>query len=122
MADPHVLTALRRKYAHLAGELRGCHAKAAALENDLAIVAAATIILMLQSSYRAALRSVADLCERNGLAFKVAALPIDQGRAHKLRFDQRSMARTFKQGFEMARSGTLWSAHPPLRESAVASS
>jgi hypothetical protein len=40
MADPHVLTALRRKYAQLAGELRGCHARAADLENDLAQVAA----------------------------------------------------------------------------------
>ena len=40
MADPHVLTALRRKYAELAGELRGCHARAADLENALAQVAA----------------------------------------------------------------------------------
>ena len=40
MADPHVLTALRRKYAQLAGEIRGCHARASALEADLAMVGA----------------------------------------------------------------------------------
>jgi hypothetical protein len=44
MADPHVLTALRRKYAEIAGEIRGCHARESALESDLAVVGA-TILL-----------------------------------------------------------------------------
>ncbi len=69
--------------------------------------------LMLASSYQGALRSAAELCERHHLTLKVTSLPIDLGRAHWMRFDQRSMTRTFKRGVEMAETGAVWARHPP---------
>lgn len=64
--------------------------------------------LMLAASYGAALRSAAELCERHDCILKITSLPMDLGRAHWMRFDQRSMARTFERGVEMGRSGDLW--------------
>ena len=77
-------------------------------------VLARSFDLMLAASYKAALRSAVELCERHDLALRVTSLPVDLGRAHWMRFDRRSMARTFERGVEMGRSGSLWDAAPGL--------
>ncbi|WP_293346579.1 patatin-like phospholipase family protein [Phenylobacterium sp.] len=66
--------------------------------------------LMLRSSYRSALRSVAAFCEINGFALRVASLPPQAAGASLLRFDRATMTKLFAEGFAVGESQRLWSA------------
>ncbi|MEO6339670.1 MAG: patatin-like phospholipase family protein [Caulobacteraceae bacterium] len=65
--------------------------------------------LMLRSSYRSALRSVAAFCEINDFTFYTAAVPPEFSGGSMLRFDQPLMARMFEHGVELGESKRLWS-------------
>lgn len=65
--------------------------------------------LMLRSSYRGALRSVAAFCEINGFALRTASVPAEFGAASMLRFDQGLMSCLFARGAALAQAGQLWS-------------
>jgi hypothetical protein len=67
-----------------------------------------TFELMLRSSYRSALRSVAAFCEINGFALHVGSVPMAYGHASMLRFDQGTMADLFEAGRTSAANGELW--------------
>lgn len=64
--------------------------------------------LMLRSSYRSALRSVAAFCEINGFALHVGSVPMEYGHASMLRFDRETMAALFEAGRSLAAGGGLW--------------
>ena len=64
--------------------------------------------LMLRSTYRGALRSVAAFCELNGFRLHSAWIPADWDGANMLRFDREAMSRMFAHGAEMAQQGRLW--------------
>jgi hypothetical protein len=64
--------------------------------------------LMLRSTYKSALRSVAGFCESNGLLLNTACIPGDYDGASMLRFDRTSMVRMFNHGADLARNGQLW--------------
>jgi hypothetical protein len=64
--------------------------------------------LMLRSSYRGALRSVAAFCEINGFELKTASVPSDFGGVSMLRFDRELLTRMYDKGFELAAGGELW--------------
>lgn len=66
--------------------------------------------LMLRSSYRGALRSVAAFCEINGFELRAAAMPDEFQGANMLRFDQGRMSALFEQGVALAARGELWRA------------
>jgi hypothetical protein len=65
--------------------------------------------LMLRSSYRSALRSVAAFCEINGFEFRSACVPANGHIVSMLRFDRSLMSEMFETGAELAQSGRLWS-------------
>lgn len=64
--------------------------------------------LMLRSTYRSALRSVAGFCESNGLTLNTACIPSDFDGASMLRFERPLMLRLFDHGADLARQGRLW--------------
>jgi len=66
--------------------------------------------LMLRSSYRSALRSVAAFCELNGLSLKTACVPAEFEGASMLRFERKLMSRMFDHGVQAAEEGRLWRA------------
>ncbi|MCR5876083.1 patatin-like phospholipase family protein [Phenylobacterium sp. J426] len=70
--------------------------------------------LMLRSSYRSAVRSVAAFCQLNGFALHSASIPHEGDGANMLRFDREAMTRLFKHGAEIAESGGLWRGSEPL--------
>ncbi len=65
--------------------------------------------LMLRSTYRHALRSVATFCHANGLTLDTASIPGDFGAGSMLRFERAAMLQMFDHGAQLARSGQLWS-------------
>jgi hypothetical protein len=65
--------------------------------------------LMLRSSYKSALRSVAAFCQINGFRLHTASIPSNGGTVSMLRFDRQLMAEMFDQGAALAEAGTLWS-------------
>ena len=65
--------------------------------------------LMLRSSYRSALRSVAAFCAINGFALRVASLPPQPEGVSLLRFDRATMTRLFAEGLAAGEAQTLWS-------------
>lgn len=64
--------------------------------------------LMLRSSYRGALRSVAAFCEINGFDLNTASVPSDFGGVSMLRFDRELLTRMYDKGLDMAAAGELW--------------
>lgn len=80
--------------------------------------------LMLKTSYRNALRTVAAFCEINGFALHTACVPADFGGVSMLRFEGPAMTDMFDRGVRAARDGRLWStltAPADLAASAAAS-
>ena len=65
--------------------------------------------LMLRSSYRAALTSVAAFCELNDFGLHVASVQADRAAGALLRFDQQGMTEMFNHGADTAQAGRLWS-------------
>lgn len=65
--------------------------------------------LMLRSSYRGALRSVAAFCELNGLSLRTASVPADFEGLSMLRFERTLMTRMFDRAASLAQAGRLWS-------------
>jgi hypothetical protein len=65
--------------------------------------------LMLRSSYRSALRSVAAFCEINGFELHSACVPANGDATSMLRFDRSLMSKMFEQGAALAQDGSLWS-------------
>ncbi|MGA0604704.1 patatin-like phospholipase family protein [Phenylobacterium sp. VNQ135] len=70
--------------------------------------------LMLRSSYRSAVRSVAAFCQLNDFPLHSASIPADGDGANMLRFDREAMTRLFLHGAEIAESGRLWRRSQPL--------
>ncbi|WP_374471439.1 patatin-like phospholipase family protein [Phenylobacterium sp.] len=66
--------------------------------------------LMLRSSYRSALRSVAAFCELNGFTLYAAAMPPEFSGVSMLRFERTFMAGIFDAAVGVAEQGRLWSA------------
>jgi hypothetical protein len=64
--------------------------------------------LMLRSSYRSALRSVAAFCEINGFGLRTAAVPQSYAGVSMLRFEEATMRALFEHGAELGESGGLW--------------
>lgn len=64
--------------------------------------------LMLRSSYRAALRTVAAFCQLNGFALHVGNLPPNVVGGSLLRFDQTTMRQLFDHGAKAGAEGALW--------------
>jgi hypothetical protein len=80
--------------------------------------------LMLKTSYRNALRTVAAFCEINGFALHTACVPAELGGVSMLRFEGPAMTDMFDRGVRAARDGQLWStvtAPADLAASAAAS-
>lgn len=65
--------------------------------------------LMLRSSYRNALNSIAAYCEINGFSLRAASVPEEHGGANMLRFDRAMMSKIFAHGSALAESDQLWS-------------
>lgn len=65
--------------------------------------------LMLKTSYRNALRTVAAFCEINGFALHTACIPAELGGVSMLRFEEPAMIDMFERGVRAAREGQLWS-------------
>ncbi|WP_232793280.1 patatin-like phospholipase family protein [Caulobacter hibisci] len=68
---------------------------------------------------RAHLAANAAFAERNGLAFRVAAVP-DEAEANSLDFSDASMARLFETGRQQGRTGKAWAAWKPVEAEKVA--
>jgi hypothetical protein len=68
--------------------------------------------LMLRSSYKSALRSVAAFCQINGFPLHTASIPPNGGTVSMLRFDRQHMSEMFDQGAALAEAGTLWTRTP----------
>lgn len=64
--------------------------------------------LMLRSTYRNALRSVAAFCESHDVTLNTACIPSDFEGASMLRFERSLMMRMFEHGARLAQRGQLW--------------
>jgi hypothetical protein len=64
--------------------------------------------LMLRSSYRNALRSVAAFCEINSFDLRTAFIPAEFSGSSMLRFEAESMSLMFARGAELAGNDSLW--------------
>lgn len=64
--------------------------------------------LMLRSTYRSAVRSIAAFCEINGFTLRTASVPAAFGGVSMLRFERSIMSRMFDEGHARAAEGRLW--------------
>ncbi|CAN5294566.1 patatin-like phospholipase family protein [soil metagenome] len=65
--------------------------------------------MMLRSSYRTALRSVAAFCEINGFVLRTASIPASARMGSMLDFEASTMTAMFECGERLAQTATLWS-------------
>ncbi|MEI6282880.1 MAG: patatin-like phospholipase family protein [Alphaproteobacteria bacterium] len=65
--------------------------------------------LMVLSSYRNALRSLAQFCEINDFNLQIGSVPTALSGSSMLRFDRSAMTEMFAHGLALGRAGKLWS-------------